>query len=280
MTPPLEPTPPPAPQGPRHRHTPPNDLPARIRDFLERARMRLGTSQTMAGVAAVVALVLTIAVVSAVMAATGGDDPEPAAQTEPAETTAAASPSPSVSPSPSPSPSPSESEEDGGDPPADTAEESQTQTREPEPEYPADGWYQIKQAASGLCLSTGPEPGNEGRTVIVLASCGSANPSTLQVVAWDEGVYVFNMHFPDWSACMGADSPADQEGYLMAAYSCEFTQTQFWELEPLGGGEYTIKTSASGLCVGMLQGRSSTSGEPTATDSCDSEDATQRFTLQ
>jgi hypothetical protein len=279
----LEPTPPHAPQGPRHRHTPQNDLPARIRDFLERTRMRLGTSQTMAGVAAVVALVLTVAVVSAVMAATGGGDPEPAANTETGESTspsAAMSPSVSPSPSPSPSASPSESPEDEEDPPADTAEETESQTREPEPEYPADGWYQVKQAASGLCLSTGPEPGNEGRTVVVLASCGSANPSTLQVVAWDEGVYVFNMHFADWSACMGADSPADQEGYLMAAYGCEFTETQFWELEPLGGGEYTIKTSASGLCVGMLSGRSAAAGEPTATDSCDSGDATQRFTLQ
>ncbi|MEU5873476.1 ricin-type beta-trefoil lectin domain protein [Glycomyces sp. NPDC047369] len=276
----MEPWPPPAPRGPRHAS--PNDLPARLRERFERARMRLGTSQTMAGVAAVVALVLTVAVVAAVMAAGGGDEPEAAAQD--VDTSLASTPSPSDSPSASPSPSPSPSPsattaEEAADAPRNTTEEPEPEAPEPEPEYPADGWYQIKQEASGLCLSTGPEPNNEGRTVVVLASCGSTNPATLQVVAWDEGVYVFNMHFSDWSACMGADAPADQEGYLMAAYSCEFTETQFWELTPLGGGEYAIKTSASGLCMGILEGRSSTSGEPTATDSCDSGNAAQRFSL-
>jgi hypothetical protein len=248
--------------------------------------MRLGTNQTMAGVAAVVALVLTIAVVSAVMAASGGggdDEPEAAGQTEPAATSLAATPSPTASPSPSPSPSTSPSEEesqeeDAAEPPKDTVEETEEDPG-PDMSLPGDGWYQVEQEASGLCLSTGPEPGNEGRTVVVLAGCGSANPSTIQVVAWDEGVYVFNMHFPDWSACMGADAPADHEGYLMAAYGCEFSETQFWELTPLGDGVYTIATSASGLCVGILGGRSATAGEPTATDTCDSGDPTQRFTL-
>lgn len=64
----------------------------------------------------------------------------------------------------------------------------------------------------------------------------------------------------------------------MAAYGCEFTETQFWELEPQGGGVYTA-TSASGMCVGMLEGRSSSAGEPTATDSRDTGNATQRLTL-
>jgi hypothetical protein len=247
--------------------------------------MRLGTNQTMAGVAAVVALVLTVAVVWAVMAASGGggdDEPEAVAQTEPGATSLAATPTPTTSPSPSPSPSPTpseeEPEEDAAEPPKDTAEET-GEDPAPDMSLPGDGWYQVKQEASGLCLSTGPEPGNEGRTVVVLAGCGSANPSTIQVVAWDEGVYVFNMHFPDWSACMGADAPADHEGYLMAAYGCEFSETQFWELKPLGDGVYTIATSASGMCVGILGGRSATAGEPTATDTCDSGDATQRFTL-
>ncbi|GAA1665889.1 hypothetical protein GCM10009830_09360 [Glycomyces endophyticus] len=279
----MEPWPPPAPRGPRHRQHTPNDLPARIRQTLEKARTRLGTNRTMAGGAAVVALVLTVAVVWAVMAATGGDEPEAAAN-DTAESSAASTPSaalsPSISPSPSPSPSESPSAEEEPDAPADTAEEPESEAPEPEPEYPSDGWYQIKQEASGLCLSTGPEPNNESRTVVVLASCGSTNPSTLQVVAWDEGVYVFNMHFSDWSACMGADYSGDQEGLLMAAYSCEFTETQFWELDPLGGGEYLIKTSASGLCMGILDSRSANAGEPTATDSCDSGNSEQRFTLQ
>jgi hypothetical protein len=265
------------------RHSAGADLPARLRETWDKARLRLGTGQAMAGVAAVVALVLTIAVIAAVMTAGGGkDDPAPAAATEPAATSMDATSTPSASPSPSPSPSPSESadtaasEEDDEEPAQDAATESEDP---PPPAYPADDWYQVKQEASGLCLSTGPEPGNEGRTVVVLAGCGSANPSTIQVVAWDEGVYVFNLHFSDWSACMGADAPADQEGYLMAAYGCEFTETQFWELEPQGGGVYTIATSASGLCIGMLEGRSASAGEPTAMDSCDAGDATQRFTL-
>ncbi|MBO3735000.1 RICIN domain-containing protein [Glycomyces niveus] len=264
------------------RHSAGTDLPARLRDIAEKARLRLGSNQAMAGVAAVVALVLTVAVVAAVMAAGGGeDDPEPVAANEPAATSVAATSTPSASPSPSPSasaaPSAEPSAEDEPEEPAETAEP--TEAAPPSPAYPDDGWYQVKQEASGLCLSTGPEPGNEGRTVVVLAGCGSAHPSTIQVVAWDEGVYVFNLHFSDWSACMGADAPADQEGYLMAAYGCEFTETQFWELEPQGGGVYTIATSASGMCVGMLEGRSSSSGEPTATDTCDAGDATQRFTL-
>ncbi|MFG3342854.1 RICIN domain-containing protein [Glycomyces sp. NPDC048151] len=270
------------PRDPRvPRHSAGTDLPARLRETWEKARLRLGTSQAMAGVAAVVALVLLVAIVAAVMAAGGGDDPEPAAATEPASTAMNATSTPSASPSPSPSPSASPSaepsEEDEPEQPRES--EEPTEAEPPPPTYPGDGWYQVKQEASGLCLSTGPEPGNEGRTVVVLAGCGSANPSTIQVVAWDEGVYVFNLHFPDWSACMGADAPADQEGYLMAAYGCEFTETQFWELEPQGGGVYTIATSASGMCVGILEGRSSSSGEPTATDSCDAGDATQRFTL-
>jgi len=265
------------------RHSSGTDLPARLREFFEKARMRLGTSQTMAGVTAVVALVLTIAVVSAVMASTGGakEDPEPAAQTEPATTALAAtgspSESPSASPSPSESPTASSSEEDEDRPAPDTAAESEAEA--PAPTYPADGWYQVKQEASGLCLSTGPEPGNEGRTVVVLGDCGATNPSSLQVVAWDEGVYVINMHFSDWDACMAADAPADQEGYLIGAQSCEFTETQFWELAPQGGGVYTIATSASGLCMGILGSRSATAGEPTATDTCDSGNSTQRFTL-
>jgi hypothetical protein len=265
------------------RHSAATDLPAKLRETWDKARLRLGTGQAMAGVAAVVALILTIAIVAAVMSAGGGKgEPEPAAATEPAATTMDATATPPASPSPSPSPSESPtttaSEEDEPESPRDTAEE-QTEAAPPAPQYPDDGWYQVKQEASGLCLSTGPEPGNEDRTVLVLAGCGSANPSTIQVVAWDEGVYVFNLHFPDWSACMGADAPADQEGYLMAAYGCEFTETQFWELEPQGGGVYTIATSASGMCVGVLEGRSATAGEPTATDTCDAGDATQRFTL-
>ena len=272
--------------APRDPHTPRHsagaDLPARLRETWDKARLRLGTGQAMAGVAAVVALVLTIAVVAAVMTAGGGEDePEPAAASEPAATSMAATSTPSASPSPSPSASPSESPSAEPSEADDDAQDAATESEAPPPApaYPADGWYQVKQEASGLCLSTGPEPGNEGRTVVVLAGCGSANPSTIQVVAWDEGVYVFNLHFADWSACMGADAPADREGYLMAAYGCEFTETQFWELEPQGGGVYTIATSASGLCVGMLAGRSASSGEPTATDSCDAGDATQRFTL-
>ncbi|MEU5153005.1 ricin-type beta-trefoil lectin domain protein [Glycomyces sp. NPDC021274] len=271
-----------APRDPRvPRHSAGTDLPARLHEAWEQARARLGTGRAMAGVAAVVALVLAIAVVAAVMAAGGADDPGPAAATEPATSVAATpapSASPALSPSPSESPTTAASEEDEAEPPQDTAEQ-ETEAAPPAPSYPADGWYQVQQEASGLCLSTGPEPGNEGRTVVVLADCGAANPSTIQVVAWDEGVYVFNLHFPDWSACMGSDAPADQEGYLMAAYGCEFTEHQFWELEPQGGGVYTIATSASGLCVGILEGRSSSSGEPTATDSCDAGDATQRFTL-
>ncbi|MDA1358975.1 ricin-type beta-trefoil lectin domain protein [Glycomyces luteolus] len=265
------------------RHSAGTDLPAKLREIWDKSRMRLGTGQAMAGVAAGVALVLTIAVVAAVMTAGGGKgDPEPAAANEPAATSPAATATPAASPSPSPSPSgsptASASEEDEPEQPQDTAEEP-TEAAPPAPAYPDDGWYQVKQEASGLCLSTGPEPGNEGRTVVVLAACGSANPSSIQVVAWDEGVYVFNLHFPDWSACMGADAPADQEGYLMAAYGCEFTETQFWELEPQGSGVYTIATSASGMCVGILGSRSATAGEPTATDTCDAGDATQRFTL-
>jgi hypothetical protein len=265
------------------RHSAGTDLPAKLREIWDKARLRLGTGKAMAGVAAVVALVLTIAVVAAVMTAGGGDEPEPAAATEPAATSLGATATPSASPSPSPSPSasptPEESQEDDAAAAQDTADEEPTEAAPPAPTYPDDGWYQVKQEASGLCLSTGPEPGNEARTVVVLADCGSANPSTIQVVAWDEGVYVFNLHFSDWSACMGSDAPADQEGYLMAAYGCEFSEHQFWELEPQGGGVYTIATSASGLCMGILGSRSATAGEPTATDTCDSEDATQRFTL-
>lgn len=245
--------------------------------------MRLGTSQTMAGVAAVVALVLTVAVVGAVMAASGGggDDPEPVAQTEPAATTLDATPSPSASPSPSPSPSPSESAspEDEADPPREDAAEETEEEPAPDMSLPADGWYRLEQEASGLCLSTGPEPGNEARHVVVLGDCGSADLPAIQVTAWDEGVYVFNMHFPDWNGCVVVDGPADSEGYLMGVADCEFIETQFWELTALGDGVYTIATSASGLCMGILEGRSANAGEPTATDTCDSGNGTQRFTL-
>ena len=121
----------------------------------------------------------------------------------------AATSTPSASPSPSPSPSATPSAEESKEDEAEQPQEAEepTEAAPPPPSYPDDGWYQVKQEASGLCLSTGPEPGNEGRTVVVLAGCGSANPSTIQVVAWDEGVYVFNLHFSDWSACMGADAP-------------------------------------------------------------------------
>jgi hypothetical protein len=87
------------------------------------------------------------------------------------------------------------------------------------------------------------------------------------------------MHFQDWSGCVVVDGPADSEGYLMGVADCEFIETQFWELTALGDGVYTIATSASGMCMGILSDRSASAGQPTATDTCDSGDATQRFRL-
>ncbi|THV40135.1 RICIN domain-containing protein [Glycomyces buryatensis] len=273
------------PQLPRHRQQ--RDLPARLGESIEAFRMRLGTSRILAGTAATAAMVLLVAVTWAVLAADdgGGQDPSTSvAQT--GDVSPSAPRSPVLTPSPSASPSETESPEPTEDEPTSAAEEPTTtkaeETKEePEQGLPADGHYQVVQDASGLCMSTGPEPGNESRTVVVLGDCGSAYPSSLQWSAWDEGVYAVSMDFSndDWQACMGVDAPGDQSGYLVAGYGCEFTETQFFELKPAGGGKYLIENSAAGLCLGILSDASSNAGTAIATADCDSEEASQRWTF-
>ncbi len=151
------------------------------------------------------------------------------------------------------------------------------------PEPPGTGFYRVRQEASGLCMTLGPEPENEGRTVTVLGHCEDAYPDLqweAEDAAEEANVYVVEMHFDDDTDCLGVDYGGDETGLLMAAYGCEWVDTQHFRLEPLGGGGFLIRPSSSEhLCMGMLPEQPAEQGRAIATAECDAGDAEQRWTL-
>ncbi|GAA1665880.1 hypothetical protein GCM10009830_09350 [Glycomyces endophyticus] len=220
------------------------DLPDRIQSSLAGLRDRIGANRAVAATAAVVAVVLLVAVVAAVVAASGGD-------------------------------------EEQADPGAATTTAAPDQERSPAPTLPADGAYLVRQEASGLCVTAGPEPGNEERTVMVLGDCAATYPAAFAFTAASSGVYTVGLDFAadDWQACWGVDEPSDQPGYLSAGYECADSDHQRFQLAGAGDTAYTVAVLASGLCLGLLEGAAAEAGAALATAACDPDDPTQRFAL-
>jgi hypothetical protein len=171
----------------------------------------------------------------------------------------------------------------GGDDPAPQADESTSAAPEgePAPTLPADGAYLVRQEASGLCVTAGPEPGNEARTVMVLGDCAATYPASFAFTSAGSGVYTVGLDFAadDWQACWGADEPADQPGYLTAGYECADSDLQRFQLTGVGADSYTVAVLASGLCLALLEGATAEAGAALATAACDPEDPNQRFAL-
>jgi hypothetical protein len=225
------------------------DLPDRIQTALAGLRDRIGANRAVAATAAVVAVVLLVAIVAAVIASGGGgEDPDPQAADPGGDETSSAAP------------------QQGGD---------------PAPTLPADGAYLVRQEASGLCVTAGPEPGNEARTVMVLGDCAATYPASFAFTAASSGVYTVGLDFTedDWQACWGADEPADQPGYLSAGQECADSDYQRFQLAGAAADSYTVAVLASGLCLGLLEGATAEAGAALATAACDPDDPNQRFAL-
>ncbi|MFG3342855.1 RICIN domain-containing protein [Glycomyces sp. NPDC048151] len=219
------------------------DLPDRIQHGLEGLRDRIGANKAVAATAAVVAVVLLVAIVAAVVASGGGDESAPPGAG--GETSSAAS------------------------------------EGEAAPTLPADGAYLARQEATGLCITNGPEPGNEARSVMVLGDCAATYPAGLAFASQGGGVYTVGLDFAadDWQACWGADEPADEAGYLTAGQDCADTDLQRFQLTGAGADSYTFSVVASGLCLGLLEDAAAEAGAALATAPCDPDDPEQRFAL-
>ncbi|MFB9661854.1 RICIN domain-containing protein [Glycomyces mayteni] len=224
---------------------PQRDLPDKIQSSLAGLRDRIGANRAVAATAAVVAVVLLVAIVAAVLASGGGGDDRPAADPSADETASAAT---------------------GGD---------------AAPTLPADGAYLVRQEATGLCATAGPEPGNDSRTVMVLGDCAATYPASFGFVSEGAGVYTVKLDFAqdDWQACWGADDPADEPGYLSAGYECADSDLQRFQLTGAGADSYTLAVLASGLCLGLLEGAAAEAGAALATAPCAPDDPNQRFAL-
>jgi hypothetical protein len=219
------------------------DLPDRIHHGLEGLRDRIGANRAVAATAAVVAVVLLVAIVAAVIASNNGDD---------------------------------EAAPPGGGETSTAAGEG-----DPAPTLPADGAYLARQEATGLCVTNGPEPGNPGRSVMVLGDCAATYPASLAFASEGAGVYTVGLDFTedDWQACWGADEPADDAGYLTAGQDCADSDLQRFQLTGAGADSYTFAVVASGLCLGLLEGAAAEAGAALATAPCDPDDPNQRFAL-
>ncbi|WP_158630322.1 RICIN domain-containing protein [Glycomyces terrestris] len=227
---------------------PQRDLPDRIQDALTGMRDRIGANRAVAATAAVVAVVLLVAIVAAVIASGGGPAPQA-----------------------------------GDDASASAATESGTAPEaapgEHAPALPADGAYLVRQESTGLCLTLGPEIGNETRTVVVIGDCAATEPAAFAFAAQGAGVYTVGMELPDWSACLGVDAPGDGDGYLTAAYECADDDLQRFQLTERGDDTYAVAVTATGLCLSLLWQAEGVAGEAIGTTDCDDADPHQRFAL-
>lgn len=163
-----------------------------------------------------------------------------------------------------------EKSEDGGDPDPDSGS------------YPATGDYQVVHEETGLCLTTGPEPGNEERDVIVLGDCGKTYPKTFTWKVAEDRRYTVELDYTkdNWRACLSADKPADDLGYLMAGQDCDKkNDLQVFELSDRGGEKYGIAVRVTGMCLGPLEDTAK-KGMAISTVECADDDKAQSFTLK
>ncbi|MEV3939193.1 ricin-type beta-trefoil lectin domain protein [Glycomyces sp. NPDC049804] len=171
----------------------------------------------------------------------------------------------------------SETASEEATPEATASAESEPEATEPVPTLPGTGVYRARQAASGLCMTWGEEPGGD-RSVMVLGDCGSTEPELTWVEDGDR--YEVEMAFDDWTPCMTVDNGGSEDGMLVGFDGCDGLDAQIWELVPVGDA-YQLRTAASdSLCLSVLKSSSAELGDAVAVQDCDSGDAKQQWTLQ
>ncbi|GAA4896290.1 hypothetical protein LX16_1386 [Stackebrandtia albiflava] len=162
------------------------------------------------------------------------------------------------------SPSPEESEA-----PADTTSDTPP---------PGPGDYRIRVADTDLCMSAGPEPGNEERTVVVLAGCAEAAPPvTLEPAASGGHRMLMDFTEEDWTACLSVDAPADEIGYLFAPYDCADATFADFTLVPHPQGGFGVAVNGTDdMCLDALESTPAV-GTAMAIMACDADLPGQRF---
>ncbi|HZE38567.1 MAG TPA: hypothetical protein VE172_07100 [Stackebrandtia sp.] len=147
--------------------------------------------------------------------------------------------------------------------------------------YPDKGSYRLKQVASDLCMSWGPEKGNKQREVTVFADCAKATPK-LTWTPQSKREFVVTMAFakPAWTACLTADPPATKPGYLFGAKDCtKGAPLQTLVLTAEGSGEYILQVKSTKMCLGPLE-QEAKRGMAFSTEKCSDADKALRFTLE
>ncbi|MGH8875924.1 MAG: RICIN domain-containing protein [Stackebrandtia sp.] len=228
-----------------------DDVPAKMGQAWGKTKAGAGTGRVVAIAAGVVAVVLVVGVLVAMMSAGGGDEKP----SDKAEKTSGAS----------------ESEADGG------KEDSGNSGA-----FPKKGDYQVVHDKSGLCLTTGPEPRNEERSVIVLGDCGDTYPKKMSLKPGEHRQYSIGLDFTkdDWKACLTVDKPADAVGYLMAGDDCDKkNDLQVFELWDQGDKKYSVAVKKTGMCLGPLDANTK-KGTPLNTVECDGGDKLQYFSFK
>ncbi|ADD40355.1 hypothetical protein [Stackebrandtia nassauensis] len=182
-----------------------------------------------------------------------------------------------------------------GNPPADDANDGSKTTsgdetseadKTDDPDsgsYPKVGEYEVVHVATGLCLTTGPEPNNEERQVIVLGKCGKTYPKVMTWKPVKDRQYTVGLAYTkdNWNACLTADKPADEMGYLFAGQDCgkkDNKDLQTFELSDKGDKQYGIAVAKTGMCLGPLEEKAK-KGMAISTVEC-GDDRLQLFTLK
>lgn len=148
--------------------------------------------------------------------------------------------------------------------------------------YPKKGDYQVVHGDTGLCLTSGPEPGNKERDVMILGDCGKAYPKKMAWAPAEHRQYTVKLDFAkdNWMACLAVDEPADEWGYLMAGQDCDKkNDLQTFELWDQGDKKYSIAVKKTGMCLGPLE-KAAKKGMAVSTVECSGGDKAQLFSLK
>lgn len=175
--------------------------------------------------------------------------------------------------------------DDGKDESSSASGDESSESDKPDPDsgsYPKVGEYEVVHVATGLCLTTGPEPNNEKRDVIVLGKCGDTYPKVMTWKPVKDRQYTVGLAYTkdNWNACLTADKPADEMGYLFAGQDCEKKNAdlQTFELSDKGDKQYGIAVAKTGMCLGPLEEKAK-KGMAISTVEC-GDDRLQLFTLK
>ncbi|GIG65910.1 RICIN domain-containing protein [Phytomonospora endophytica] len=148
-----------------------------------------------------------------------------------------------------------------------------------QPLYPVDGLYQIRVEHSSMCLGTGPERGEEQRTIMVQQPCEEAWPD-LELTEIKDGTFTIVWKFADrgWETCVGVEAPGTQPGAVFVPTECKTSALLSFKLKALPDGFYQIGVPVGGLCLGVKE-RSAVRGAPFETTKCDKGQGSQRFEI-